>query len=359
MGLDDKILELEVEIKNTPYNKASQHHIGKLKAKLAKLKDQLVAKTAKSGGGTGFSVKKTGDATVALVGYPSVGKSTLINLLTNADSEVADYEFTTLDAVPGMMRHKELNIQLVDLPGIIEGAAEGKGRGREVLSMARVADLVVIVLDPKRTHALKRIREELYKVGLRLDLRPPRVSIKKKDRGGIHMTSTIKDNEISESAVKGVLGAYNYHNAEVVIYERMDEDRFIDAVLDNRIYIPSIVCLNKSDIIEEMPGLDCEFLPISASKNIGIDQLRDEIVEKLDFIRVFLKPQGEEADMDEPLVLKSGSNIRDLCVKLHKDFLGKFRYAQVWGENVKHQGQRKGMEHVLSDGDIISIIKER
>ena len=350
MGLEDQIAEIEEEIKKTPYNKASQHHIGKLKAKLAKLRDILVERSSGGGGGSGFGVKKTGDAMVVLVGYPSVGKSTLLNKLTNAESETAAYEFTTLDAIPGMMEYKNLNIQLVDLPGLIEGAAEGRGRGREVLSVARSADLVVMLLDVKRLHALDSIRSELYKCGLRLNEKPPKVSIKKKDRGGVHVTSTVRQRELTEDAIKGVMDVYNFHNAEIVLSEQLSEDRFIDVLRGNRIYVPAIIVVNKIDQLGEgeCVNLRDDYIPISAEDEVGFEALREEIYKKLDLIRVFLKPQGKEADLDEPLILKGGSTIRDLCRSLHKDFEKKFRYALVWGEHVKHQGQRVGLRHVLT-----------
>ncbi|MBW2999028.1 hypothetical protein KY321_05810, partial [Candidatus Woesearchaeota archaeon] len=71
-----RIAELEAEISKTKYNKKTQHHIGMLKAKIAELKEK--AATKKGGTNTGYTIKKTGDGTVALLGFPSVGKSTLL-----------------------------------------------------------------------------------------------------------------------------------------------------------------------------------------------------------------------------------------------------------------------------------------
>ena len=56
-----------------------------------------------------------------------MGKSTLLTALTGTKSEAAAYEFTTLTCIPGVIHYNEAKIQLLDLPGIIEGAAEGKG----------------------------------------------------------------------------------------------------------------------------------------------------------------------------------------------------------------------------------------
>jgi small GTP-binding protein len=95
----------------------------------------------------GFDVARTGIASVGFIGFPSVGKSTLMSGLTGTTSEVAAYEFTTLTTVPGTMDVHGAKLQILDLPGIIEGAKDGKGRGRQVIAVARTCNLIFIVLD--------------------------------------------------------------------------------------------------------------------------------------------------------------------------------------------------------------------
>src|SRR4030043_612383 len=109
--IEKQIKEIEDEIFKTQKNKATEHHIGKLKAKIAHLRE--VADKRKSAGakGKGFTIKKSGDATVGLIGFPSIGKSTLLNKLTDAKSRVGDYDFTTIDAIPGMLLYNGAKIQ--------------------------------------------------------------------------------------------------------------------------------------------------------------------------------------------------------------------------------------------------------
>ena len=106
-------------------------------------------------------------------GFPSVGKSSLLNEMTDTESLAAGYEFTTLTCIPGNIYYNDTRIQLLDLPGIIEGAAYGRGRGREVIAVARSSDLIVMVLDGAKEGGTNRHREilekELETVGLRLN----------------------------------------------------------------------------------------------------------------------------------------------------------------------------------------------
>uniref|UniRef100_A0A674PE79 Developmentally regulated GTP binding protein 2 n=1 Tax=Takifugu rubripes TaxID=31033 RepID=A0A674PE79_TAKRU len=151
MGILEKIAEIEREIARTQKNKATEYHLGLLKAKLAKYRAQLLEPSKSAGAkGEGFDVMKSGDARVALIGFPSVGKSTFLSLMTSTESEAASYEFTTLTSFwllnPSGPEYYNINI-LLDLPGIIEGAAQGKGRGRQVIAVARTADVVIMMLD--------------------------------------------------------------------------------------------------------------------------------------------------------------------------------------------------------------------
>ena len=161
MGIPEKIKKIEDDLHRTQVNKKTEHHVGLLRGKLAKLrKEQEEQQSRRSGSAVGFDVKKSGDATVVLIGLPSVGKSTLLNRLTNAKSKVAAYAFTTLDVVPGVMDYKGARIQVLDLPGIIQGASSGRGLGKRVLAVARNADLVLFIIDVFQPEARELLEKE-------------------------------------------------------------------------------------------------------------------------------------------------------------------------------------------------------
>jgi small GTP-binding protein len=355
--IEEQIKALEEEIRKTPYNKATEKHISRLRGRVAKLKEKLEAARSKKGGRRP-SFKKSGDATVSIVGVPNVGKSTLLNKLTSAKSEVGDYQFTTLGFIPGMMEHNSANIQLVDLPGLIRDAAKGRGRGREVLSIARASDLIAIILEPENLD-IETILSELEKAKIRLDQEPPKVSIKKKEVGGITISSTrtLKNRD----ALVEILREWGCVNADVVVRENLTPERLIDFLAANRVYIPSITIINKIDVLSkgQLKRLRRKFpnaVFISAKDSRGLDRMRDRIFESLQLIRIYLKPQGKSADYKRPLILGKDSTVENVCRLIHRAFEERFRYAQVWGRSAKFEGQKVGLEHRLEDEDIVTVV---
>jgi ribosome-interacting GTPase 1 len=360
MALEEELKEIEEEISKTKYNKATEGHIGRLKAKLSRLREEVQKRASAKSGGEGFAVKKSGDASVVLLGFPSVGKSTLLNSLTGTKSAVASYEFTTLDVVPGTLEYKGATIQILDVPGVLKGAASGRGRGKEVLAVVRNADLVLILLDVFQPVHYNVLLEELFAAGIRVNSRPPEVTIRRKSRGGINVSSTVGV-ELAEDTIKSIMGEYRIHNSNIVIRENINIDQLIDAILGNRKYIPGIVVINKIDLADEYILRECkekfpDAMLISADKKTHIDELKELLYKKLGFIRVYLKPQGQPPDMKEPLIVRYGSTIGDICDKLHRDFRKRFRYALIWGDSAKHRGQHVGQDHMLYDNDILTII---
>jgi hypothetical protein len=214
-------------------------------------------------------------------------------------------------------------------------------------------------------YKLNVLERELYDAGIRLDKQPPNIHITQEKKGGIIVRSTVQLTKMTEFEIAEIIRAYGIVNANVTIREDIDTDSLVDFLADNRVYIPSVVAINKFDLryggvenkIREELGRD--YLPVSCATFEGLEELKDQIYDKLGFIRVYLKPKGGKADLEEPLVLLDGSTVKSVCEHLHRDFVNLFRYALVWGKSAKFPGQSIGLEHELKDCDILSIITKR
>lgn len=283
--LDSEIALIKEEIRQTPYHKGTEHYLGRLKAKLAKLKT-LVIQSKKTGGRFGFALPKSGDATVVLIGPPSVGKSTLLNKLTHAQARVAPWPFTTLIVIPGMMDFRGAKIQIFDLPGIIGGATKGIGRGKKVLSVARTADLLLLMVDIKTRNRVNLILGE------------------------------IKELEID---------------------------------------LPILVVINKIDLIKDIPKkISPDWLFVSAEKEIGLEELKEMIWQKLSLMSVYLKPKDKKPDFTKPLILRNGQTVVDVAKKIFPQEK-KFQRILLWGPSSRYPGQQVSLLHQLKDEDILSF----
>src|SRR5207302_8773776 len=98
-------------------------------------------------------------------------------------------------------------------------------------------------------------------------------------------------------------------------------------------------------------------MPISADAGVNIDALKEVIYNKLDFIRIYMRPKGGETDYNEPMSMKNGATVGDVCNKIHRNMVKNFRYALVWGSSAKFAGQKVGLDHVLNDEDVLTVVK--
>jgi len=359
-SIPDRIKELEDELSRTKYNKRTQGHVGLVKAKIALLKEKQEQRRKGKGKAEGYTVKKSGDATVIIVGFPSVGKSTLLNALTNAESKTASYAFTTLTCIPGMLNYKGAKIQVLDVPGILEGAASGTGRGKEVLAVAMSADMVMFVLDVFQPEHYPVLQKEIRDAHLRVNEEKPIIKITKKSKGGLDIGATVRMTKIDKETIKSILHEFRIMNADVLLRSDIDADQLIDALEGNKRYVKGLTVVNKVDIaspdlIEEAKKIRPDIF-ISAQEKQNIEELKEAIFQRLGFMRVYCKEQGKKADMGVPLIMMKGSTIKDMCDKLHRDFAKRFRYARIWGSS-KFPGQSiRKPEHVIHDSDIVEII---
>jgi small GTP-binding protein len=356
--LQQRIRDLETELSTTKYNKRTQNAVGLLKAKIATLREKFEQKSKKGGPLYGFAVRKTGDATVCFLGYPSVGKSTLLNKLTNANSPVASYAFTTVTVIPGLMEYKKAKIQLLDIPGIIEGASIGSGRGREVLAIVRSSDLMVMIVDAMHPEQINILKKEIYNTGIRINQNEPDVKITRTPQGGVVIGNTVKLTHLNAETIRDILKEFRIMNASVLIRQDLTADQLIDVLRGNCRYCPCIIVANKSDLMshEEAVRLrkSCDLM-ISAINDTNLDLLRELIFQRLGFIRVFCKEVGKKPDLDAPVILQRSSTVEGLCLKLHKDFVSRFKIARVWGKSAKFPGQQLGLGHALLDQDVVEI----
>ncbi len=364
-SIEEQIASLEEEIRRTPYNKATSGHIGRLRARIAFLRLEREKRSRGKGGGVGYAVRKSGHATVALVGYPSVGKSTLLTRLTGANSQSAAYDFTTVSIIPGMLEAAGASIQVLDMPGLVPGASRGRGRGREVLSVVRSADLILFLIDKDHPN-FRGLLEELEDAGIRVNARRPRIVITPALRGGLTVTSTVRLTRLDEEAAVDIAREFGVHNGTIVFREDGTPEHLIDVLAGNRVYLPAILAVNKSDLIgptdrsrirDQVKPFEPIFIAAETGQNL--DELVLAIVRALAFIRIYLRPPGGEADRVEPLILRGGSRVQDLLARLPPELGANFKAALVWGRSARFPGQTVGREHVLADEDVVTVVVQR
>jgi small GTP-binding protein len=239
-----------------------------------------------------IAVRREGAAQIAIVGPPNAGKSSLLQALSSIQIKTGDYAFTTLRPVPALTRLRGVLVQLVEIPGLIEGAADGRGDGRALLGVLRGADAMVLCQD-----ALAPLD------GL--------------------------------SAVLGELERAAISQRAILAVTKLDEAD------------PGAV-----DRIARAAGLPA--VGVSVLDDESLDRLRDELWRLTGLIRVFLRRPGDTEA--EAMALVPGATVVDAAATVHHDLAEACKGARVWGPSAKFDGQRVGAAHVLADDDVVEIL---
>ncbi len=364
--LQKELEELQKEYAKTKDNKATNTYVGLLRHKMAMIRKTLAERKSKKG--IGFGVKKSGDATVVLVGFPGAGKSSLINRLTSAESKVAGYAFTTLGVIPGMLEYQGAQIQILDVPGLIEGAHIGKGAGTQVASVIRIADVLLFVLDATVPDQIYKLLEELSLLNIKVNKDKPRVLMEEKSSGGLSIESN--GHKIPDiNAIRTVLKEIGIYNGKIIFYDNVTVDELIALLVERAVYVRGIIALNKIDLLSSAKTeqlkrdletkLKMQVIPISVGEDINIERLELKIFDNLGIIRIYLKPRDAEADLSKPFVLRHDSTVMDLAKGLHSRIAKDLKYAYITGESAKFKNQKVGGEHVLKDGDMVTLVYEK
>ncbi len=152
--------------------------------------------------------------------------------------------------IPGMFKLNGAKVQLLDLPGIVEGAKDNKGRGRAIIAVARTCNLILIVLDATRPAMHKIIIEkELEGFGIRLNKEPPKIILRPKEKGGIDIVEKVKQTQMTEQTIKNIMKEYKHINCDIIFEQDCTIDELIDKLDGKRVYIPCIYILNKIDAV--------------------------------------------------------------------------------------------------------------
>ena len=305
--LDEKIDALQEMISVVPKHKGTDHLRADLRRRLARLKEESLSHKGGGKHDSAFRIPKAGAGQVIVVGPGQVGKSSLVAALTEAERVESTMQQRTWVPVPVMMSFQYIHLQLVDTPPLDKDFAEPG-----LKELIRHADLVLLVVDLHQD-PIQQLKDSLALLE-------------------------------------------EYHIAPLDRQQSYRQEQRMT-------YLPFLVLVNKCDDqpAEELYQIFCDLLdekwscnPVSAFTGRNLEHLKQEMVEKLDLIRVYTKAPGKEPDFTRPFAMKKGSTVEDLAGRIHKDFLEKMKSARVWGKAV-YDRQLVQRDYLLQDGDIVEI----
>lgn len=355
---EEKLLALMEMLRTVPKHKGTENIRVELNKKVAKLKSEVEKQklsVPKKGGGQNLSVKKEGAGQVCLLGLPNAGKSWLFNRLTGLSILEAPFAFSTSLPEKGMMKFEDIQIQVVELPAIVEGSNDGKANGTQVLSLARNADALVIVVNAlDAINELKVIGAELKQAKILVNKQKPNIRIKHSDFSGVHLSGK-EHLQMPQEDFEAFLQTIGYANADVLLEEQTTKEKVLQVLDESIRYIPAlfVLCRNDSSQLAAIQSAVGANNVVLVGDETQAKSIQQNIFSLLHVIRVYTKKPGHEVDLKDPLVLPEKATVEDAAKTLHKDF-SSLKSARVWGSS-KMEGQRVGKDYVLQDKDIVEI----
>ncbi|MFW9807566.1 MAG: GTPase [Candidatus Thorarchaeota archaeon] len=367
--LAQRIVELEKLLSLAPRHKGAERMVGDYRKKLATLKAQLEKKreqdrSRRTGGTEEGVIRKEGAGQICLIGVTNSGKSSIINAVTNADLDVGDYPFTTPIPTPAMLNLEDINIQLVEIPGVFVGSHEA-GIGRQALAVARNTDCIALVIDLSQDidSQMNIILGELDAARIRLNKEKSAIRIERVGLGG-HMIYGAQNFQGDIEEVKEYLKARKITNIIVRIQKPATFEQLIDSMDASVAYVRAMIVATKGDSqgseakfkeLEEKYSNRFDIIPISAEKQENLDGMSWAFYEHLDILRVYTKIPGKKRE-NRPIVLPEGSVVEDAAMKIHKElFVERFRSAVIIRENNKIKRRTVGLNYPLEDGDVLQL----
>lgn len=356
--LEAKLAGLQEMYSTVPKHKGTENIRAELSKKIALIRhdiEKAAEQKSKRGSGETLAVKKEGCGQIVLVGFPNSGKSTILKALTNADVQIDSHPFTTLKPEIGMMPYLGTQIQLVEIPAIIEGSSGGKANGLQLLSLVRTADAAVLVLNGESPQSeFETLLHELKEVGIHLNSHRPRITIQATETKGISIAGK-QFLKIPADEFSLFLKNQGIHNASVIIEEDITTmQQLFDSLNEKLVYKKAFALINfHGQLPRPVDGI--RFPTFSFSKPDELKLLSNEFFDLLGAVLVYTKKPGSEPDLQSPMVLKKNSTVSELANHLHKDLAKNLRHAKLYGKNAKFPGQRIQKEYVLQHQDIIEI----
>ncbi len=373
--VDEKIKRLQEFLSLVPKHKATEKIVALNKSRLSKLKRQQEEQKKRIKGigkKSPFSIKKEGIQVILISDYrsPGVGKTSLLNLLTSAARDKIG-KFNSIPEV-GIYQHGKIRYQIVDMPSMMEGASNGVGNGKEILSQIRSCDLICICIDLSRNYKdqMNLLLTELTNANIRLNMPPPPITIKKTGSNKVqifYLTEEAKNvddlTELTER-IKEIVIEGGIRNCIMKIYGRFTLDQVVDALSTSIVYKKAILLGTKGDlphtseVFNELKGENLEKFPIIIGTSVKKKEIPEnfgEIILKfLKKIKIFTMNAGKVSD--KPLLIDhEAKTVKDVALKIHRSFYELFDHAIVMREGARQKRKKVGLDYELEDNDVIEL----